>query len=350
MSLRKRVLKLAYQREDLRSYLLPLIEKDAGALGSLSKQIEKLQGVDSVKVISDKPTLNGKREVILGIYMDAEIGATKGRQHLTRLVRKELDRAVSKYPVVMIRMLSPSPGLDPFGRPGVGWDTHRERFQKYYSEHPYKLILETEPGVLRTAKDFWVELRELPPVLQRALKSVGYRRKDIRVEPDTTYSPSEGSASASGQRGYVIVVNMQTGQMKTEMGSWGGPNPFERKQVDLDRRNYPIPANGAVVVGESGGRGSFARIKVNPSNLSAILPSGDEDKLPPDEQKALNIIGGIKGGHRVRYFERNNLGPYDFRANPLLQSLAKKGMIKANRAGAMKITTKGRNAMTREIL
>lgn len=144
MSLRKNVLKLAYQHEHLRPLLLPLIEKRSTALGRLSKDVEKLPGVERVKVLSDKPTPNEKREVILGVYMDAEIGAEKGRQHLTGLVRKELDRVVAKHPVVMIRMLPPRPGLDPFGRPGVNWDTHRERFQKYYSNHPYKLILETE--------------------------------------------------------------------------------------------------------------------------------------------------------------------------------------------------------------
>jgi len=144
MSLRRNVLKLAYQREHLRPLLLPLIEKGAAPLAGLSKAIAGVAGVDSVKVLSDKPTPNNKREVILGIYMDAEIGATKGRQYLTGLVRKELDRVVSAHPVVMIRMFPPRPGLDPFGRPGVNWDTHRDRFQKYYSEHPYKLILETE--------------------------------------------------------------------------------------------------------------------------------------------------------------------------------------------------------------
>jgi len=201
---------------------------------------------------------------------------------------------------------------------------------------------------LKTARDFHVAVRELPQALQRALLSVGYKRKDIRVEPDTTYSPSEGTAGASGQRGFIVVVNMATGQMKKEMGSWGGGNMFENKQVDQDRKEYPIPNNGAVIVGSSGGRGNFAHIKVHPSNLAAILPAGDDEKLPPDEQKALNIIGGLKSGARREYFDRNRLGPYDFRANPLLQSLAKKGLIKANRAGAMAITTKGRNARTRE--
>lgn len=198
------------------------------------------------------------------------------------------------------------------------------------------------------AKEFHVAVRDLPRSLQKALRTVGYRRKDIRVEPDTTYSPSEGSAGFTGSRGFIVVVNMQTGQMKHEKGSWGGATPFERKQVDVDRKNYPIPNNGAVIVGESGGRGTFAKIKVHPNNLAKMLPEGEDVKLTPEENKALNILGGLKSGYRAQSFERYNLGPYDVRSNPLLQGLLKKGLIKANRAGAMSITTKGRNAMKRE--
>ena len=206
------------------------------------------------------------------------------------------------------------------------------------------------PLLQRTAgREFHVALKELPPSLQRALKAVGYRRKDIMVQADTTYSPSESGAAFSGSRGFIVVVNMETGQFKQETGSWGGASPFEPQKAEHDRKNYPIPSNGAVIVGEAGGRGTFASIKVHPSNLAQMLPSGDDQKLPSDEQKALNIIGGLKGGkHRALRFERVRLGPYNFQANPTLQSLAKKGLIKANRAGAMAITTKGRNLTSQE--
>ena len=142
MSLRSKVIKLAYQHEHLRPYLLPLIEKHAAGMAGLVSDLKKLQGVEDCRIISDKRTPYGGREIVLGVYMDAEIGATKGRQHLTGLVRKELDRVVSQHPVEMVRMLPPRPGLDPFGRPGENWDTHRDKFRKYYSEHPYRLILE----------------------------------------------------------------------------------------------------------------------------------------------------------------------------------------------------------------
>lgn len=204
------------------------------------------------------------------------------------------------------------------------------------------------PLLQRTAaKDIWIALRELPPSLQRALKSVGYRRKDIRVEADTTYSPSESSAAFEGSRGFIVVVNMETGQSKQETGSWGGATPLEPGKVEHDRKNYPIPNNGAVIVGESGGRGTFARIKVHPQNLAKMLPSGAGEKLTEEENKALNIMGGIKGGYRAKSFSRYDLGPYNLKQNPLLQDLLKKGLIQANRAGAMKITTKGRNAFKR---
>jgi len=59
------------------------------------------------------------------------------------------------------------------------------------------------------------------------------------------------------------------------------------------------------------------------------------------QQKAVDIIGGIKGGYRREYFEKHRLGEYGPN-NPLIQGLAKMGLIKVMRNG-IQITTKGKN-------
>jgi hypothetical protein len=186
-----------------------------------------------------------------------------------------------------------------------------------------------------------VPLRDLPPAMIQALSSVGYKSPDIEVESGETYSPSEGGGASKGNRGFVIVMDMETGQSKTHMGSWGGANPFEKKQVEHDKDEYPIPLNGAVILGSTGGRGAFARIRVRPDNMEKMLPGTEE--VSDQERKVLAILGGIKGGYRKQYFEDNNLGPYSS-DNPIVQSLLSKKLIKVNKRGSMMITTAGKNA------
>jgi hypothetical protein len=188
-----------------------------------------------------------------------------------------------------------------------------------------------------------VALRDLPPVLQRALKSVRYNRRDIGVEEGSSFTPSEGSSGFEGNRGYVVVVDLAGGHFKTHEGAWGGPSPFDRRQVDLDRKPQAIPPNGAVIIGEYGGRGSFASIRVHPSNLQAVLPRPAEE-IQKDEAAALKIIRSYKSGYRGQAFQEAALGRYG-PDNPLIRSLAAKGMVKIDTRGSIQITTDGRNAI-----
>lgn len=197
--------------------------------------------------------------------------------------------------------------------------------------------------LLRQGSRVHVLVKELPEVLQRALKEVRYNKRDISVESADKVTPNEGSAGFDGNRGYVVVVDLSSNRYKVNLGAWGGANPFDRKQVDLDDRPQPIPPNGAVIVGEYGGRGSFAHIKVSPSNLQAILPRPAEE-LDDREAKALDAILGLKSGYRADEFRRRGLGPYSAE-NPILQSLAAKKMIKIDARGGIAVTLEGKNAL-----
>jgi len=343
MSLFKKILKLAYDKPELRGSLLPLIERTA-TTQSLVKSLTRIKGVSEARVLSDNPTPYGEREIVVGLFFDPKMGAEMGRQMLSSRVSGQLTKALERHKeYTFLRSISPSPGLDPYGRHDVTWENDADKFKRYYGKNPSKIFLQGTPEQRKkAAKEVHVSLQELPPALQKALKQVGYRRKDIRVEERTRYSPSEGSAGFEGNQGYVMGVNLSTGQSKLEKGDWGGGG-LGHKQVDFDRKNYPIPPNSAVIVGESGGRGSFARILINPQNFANILPS--EEKLSDNEMKALAIIKTIKGGYRKKYFDDHKIGPYA-KENPILQGLARKGLIKVNARGAAMITTKGKNAVS----
>lgn len=196
---------------------------------------------------------------------------------------------------------------------------------------------------LRQGSRVHVLVKDLPVVLQRALKEVRYAKRDIDVQSAASFAPNEGSSFFEGNRGYVVVVDLASGHYKVHLGAWGGPSPFDRKQVDLDDKEQSIPPNGAVIVGEYGGRGSFAHIKVNPSNLQGILPrpAAEIDEM---EAKALAAILGLKSSYRADEFRRKGLGAYS-PDNPLIVSLARKKFLKIDSRGSISVTTEGKNAL-----
>lgn len=187
-----------------------------------------------------------------------------------------------------------------------------------------------------------IEVRDLPPVLQRELRSVGYGRRDIMVEPRDTYSPL--GVSGDGYRAFVIAVDLATGQSKHLQGNWGGASVNSGpNQVDSDLRSYPLPFNTAVISGhEGGGHPVWAFIMVHKDNLQKLLPSGNVEHTEA-ELVALQIIKSIRSGARAEFFADKGLGPYK-NTNPTLQSLASKGLVKLTGAG-IQITTAGKNVV-----
>jgi len=185
-----------------------------------------------------------------------------------------------------------------------------------------------------------VAVRDLPDSIRRALKRIRYGRRDIEVIYDTKYSVS---TAFEGNRALAYTVDLRTGRITdSQRGSWGGPNPYEDRAIDRRDQSFPVPSGSAVIAGEVGGRGNFLRLYVRPDDVDKIMPEPDEDVvLTPDEKEALNIIGGIKSSYRADEFRRHRLGDYH-KSNPIIQSLADKGLVKIMGSG-IRITTKGRN-------
>lgn len=181
-----------------------------------------------------------------------------------------------------------------------------------------------------------VDTKTLPSQVQSALHAVGFRRRDIAVEPSETFHMP--SAYGDGYRAFAVVLNMGTGERKGFSGSWGGANPFEPRSIDHDTAEHSIPINGCAILGqEGGGRPVSARLVVRPDQISKFLPAPAE--TTERERRILAIFDGIKAGP----YRREELARVDA-SEAEIAGLVSRGFLKVASNGATSITTAGKNA------
>ena len=123
-------------------------------------------------------------------------------------------------------------------------------------------------------------------------------------------------------------------------------HPFFDRRDDGERcgslQIAELPPGTALVCGGTFcGKPATVRVLLRPENLAKLLPAPLE--LTDCERSALNAIAGMKGGYRAEEFNRRGLGEYSA-SNPLVASLASKGLVTINKAGAIAVTVDGRNA------
>lgn len=178
-----------------------------------------------------------------------------------------------------------------------------------------------------------VAVKELPEALQKALKSVGYGRRDIHVSArtDVDLNPYAGD----GQKGFAVVVNLATGVYKASEGSWGGANMFTSRSIDTVQERYPLPPDGAAIVGTTGYHGTSASIYVHPSALAPLLP-GNAD-VTEREARILAMMG-FTSAYRKELLADNKV------TSDEIDALVAKKMLAKNKAGALSLTTAGKNA------
>jgi hypothetical protein len=188
-----------------------------------------------------------------------------------------------------------------------------------------------------------VATKELPDALRKALRDVGYMKQDIRLLTADHFTLQQGGGD--GRKSFSCIVNLSTGQFKTEWGSWGGANAFEQTLTDNDNTRRPLPPNIAVIQGTSGGTSpTYATITVNPSTIAGMLPApAAGGGLSPEEQKALEAIASLISSARKSEFLNEGLGASG-PTNPLILSLQQKGLVKILANGGVSITTAGKNA------
>jgi len=181
-----------------------------------------------------------------------------------------------------------------------------------------------------------IETKSLPSSVQSRLRARGYNKRDVAIEVAETVCPLD--CGSDGQRGYCDIIDLESGAVVREFnGSWGGANMFNpANRVDLDSADYPIPANALVIKGSAGYR-NYATIIVGVANAPALLPSPVD--LSEREKRILATIRSTKGGqYRKSALDAMNV------VGPELDSLADRGFLKINKAGAVRITTSGKNA------
>ncbi len=178
----------------------------------------------------------------------------------------------------------------------------------------------------------YVQVASLPVAVQQALSSLGYAKKDISVETRETVS-MQGNPM-QGNRCYFILVNLQTGQFEQRTGSWGGSNMFNPANlVDNLDKSMPLPVDFMAISGESGGRGNFAHVYVNPANVAKYLPAPSD---VTQREKDILAVFRLTSAGRKDYLRGIK--------SEEIQSLISRGFLKANKAGAISMTVEGKNA------
>lgn len=167
-------------------------------------------------------------------------------------------------------------------------------------------------------------------------------RKDIVVKPFVG-PVNVNSSWEGGSRDEYRIVCLETRRV------WPLPasHPHYGRKENGERCGVleisDLPPNTALVCGGTFlGKSATVRVLLRSDNLTAMLPAPAE--LSGDEPSALRIIGSIRGGARQDEFSRAGIGSYGA-GHPAILSLAEKRLVKVNKAGAVSITTEGRNAI-----
>lgn len=185
----------------------------------------------------------------------------------------------------------------------------------------------------------YVDISDLPDPILKLLGKVRYMKKDIQVETRERVSPFGGGQD--GYREFVGIVNLGTEECKVEYGSWGGSNPFNaNNRVDRDTQSYDIPPNFAVVKGSEGGSKPVScTLYIRSDMVAGWLPSGKE--LNSREQWIIDTLKSYNPRGRKDEFNRyNRVAP----SQAEFEALKAKGLVKMNKAGAVSLTTEGKNA------
>lgn len=187
-----------------------------------------------------------------------------------------------------------------------------------------------------------IPTKTLPDSLKSALAAVGYGAADISVRVAETYSAQ--APANDGQRGFTMAVNLATGERDERRGSWGGSNAFTVNAVDSDDTARPLPPGFAVVQGTTGYPRTFATLIIHPSNAAPLLPAKAE--LTDRQRAILDQFASLTSAGRKNEWERY---PASKPSDSEIAELVAAGMLKQNKAGALSITTEGKNNRGRSL-
>lgn len=182
-----------------------------------------------------------------------------------------------------------------------------------------------------------IATKTLPPTLRAALESVEFHGTDIGVRVSDKVSAN--AQAGQGSRGFVLIVDIASGEMTRHNGSWGGASAFEQRQIDLDQNEYDMRPGMAVISGSIGHPRTFATLHLHPDNMAKYLPAA-----PAVSERDRTILKQFSGLTSAGRKDEWNRYPETAPSAVELDSLVSRGLLSRNKAGATKITTDGKNA------
>jgi hypothetical protein len=190
------------------------------------------------------------------------------------------------------------------------------------------------------ANPIYIETKSLPDPIALTLRSLGFKRPTIAIyASEKAYI---GDCGEQGRRGFAVLLNLETGETKHFQGSWGGSNMFSpTNAVDLDHNSHALPANGCVINGSEGYKGTRASVTVHPSRIAPLLPASTGDGITPRQALLLSVYAGLNSRGRREYFDRHGIDSTPTLAE--LEAMQARGWIKVSKAGAVSVTPAGRN-------
>jgi hypothetical protein len=182
---------------------------------------------------------------------------------------------------------------------------------------------------------------EVRRILESAKNVTGKRNGDVAIGIFT--GPKRmNSYWDDGSKDEFCLVDL------SNYRSWSVPSahPFYDRLENGDRAGNlelrELPYNTCLVEGGYfRGKPRSFRILFRDENIAKLLPAPTAP-MSDGAKSALNIIATHQGGYRQDAFSRAGLGTYNAQ-NPLVVELEASGMIKINKAGAISVTTSGRN-------
>jgi hypothetical protein len=98
-----------------------------------------------------------------------------------------------------------------------------------------------------------VATSSLSKKLQKALKeNIKYKKRTVRLIKSNVVNPQNQSIY-DYKRGYVAIINLDTGHCETRFGNWGGGGLGFSSIVDNNDKIFEVPTNKAFVLGSEGG-------------------------------------------------------------------------------------------------
>ncbi len=187
--------------------------------------------------------------------------------------------------------------------------------------------------LLVEVREIHVPLKELPSSLRDALKRVNYHAQDVGVVAQDKVIPNP--YAGEGQKGFVLVIDINTGKSRDLPGGWGGANYNDPREIDFAGKAVSIPAGGAIIIGTEGHPRTMATIYVNPEMIAAMLPAGPE--VSDRDKMILRSIRSYTSAGRKEIFRDQKVKPEE------VDALVGRGLLKKTKSGALSITTDGKN-------